>query len=393
MPDAYFTKLPMEQSRLWKGRGPLLGALDMELTERCNLNCIHCYINQPAGSDAIQKKELSTQAIQSVLRQAAALGCLSVRFTGGEPLLREDFSDIYLFSRRMGLKVRLSTNATLITPKLADMFSCIPPLEKIEITLYGAKKESYEAVTRTPGSFRNALNGIHMLRSRCIPLEFHMVILPPNRPELMEVEALVRSVSETEQPPGLTVELNLRARRDSEAKNRSIRQLRLAPEESIQLLTRRREDYLKEMRMFCAGFMAPAGTRLFPCGAGRGGACVDSYGHVQACMLLRHPHTVYPLSGGSLKDAMTRFFPDMRKRTASHPEYLRRCACCFLKGLCQQCPARSWMEHGTLDTPVAYCCMLAHAQAEDLGLIRPGEKAWEVPNGSERIQNFTGLYI
>jgi hypothetical protein len=49
------------------------------------------------------------------------------------------------------------------------------------------------------------------------------------------------------------------------------------------------------------------------------------------------------------------------------------------------------MEHGTLDTPVEYYCALAHAQAEYLGLLGPGEKAWEILNWRERTNTFSGL--
>jgi len=391
MPDSYLSKIRMDQSSLWQGKAPLLHTLDVELTERCNLNCIHCYINQPADNSAVQKRELSTEAVNAALREAASLGCLMVRFSGGEPLLREDFSDIYLFSRKLGLKVRLFTNATLITPALVELFSRIPPLETIEITVYGMNKRSCEAVTRSAGSFKAAFEGIHLLRRSRIPFELKTVILPPNRHELKELEILAKSFPKMEISPGLTVALDLRARRDSHLKNASIKQLRISPEESIQILSRHRDDYLKELKTFCAGFMAPPGKNLFPCGAGKGSACVDAYGELQPCMLLRHPQAVYRLNGGSLKDAMTRFFPEIRRLEASHPEYLRRCARCFLKGLCEQCPAKAWMEHGAMDRPVDYLCDLAHAQARYLGLIGPSEKAWDVRNGNERIHEFTGL--
>ncbi|MBN2107467.1 MAG: radical SAM protein, partial [Deltaproteobacteria bacterium] len=61
--------------------------LDIELTERCNNNCIHCCINQPAGDAEARAREMTTEQIRDILRQAAGLGCMSVLFTGGEPLL------------------------------------------------------------------------------------------------------------------------------------------------------------------------------------------------------------------------------------------------------------------------------------------------------------------
>ena len=69
-----------------------------------------------------------------------------------------------------------------------------------------------------------------------------------------------------------------------------------------------------------------------------------------------------------------------------NPDYLSRCAVCFLKGLCEQCPGKSWSEHGTLDTPVEYLCEVAHEQAEFLGLIAKKEKAWEIKNWKSRIE-------
>ena len=115
---------------------------------------------------------------------------------------------------------------------------------------------------------------------------------------------------------------------------------------------------------------------------------MDAYGYFQPCMILRHPDCIYDLKKGSLQDALANFFPKTREMKATNPEYLKRCARCFLKGLCEQCPAKSWMEHGTLDTPVEYLCGIAHAQACYLGLIKDNEKAWEVAHWEERISSF-----
>ena len=72
------------------------------------------------------------------------------------------------------------------------------------------------------------------------------------------------------------------------------------------------------------------------------------------------------------------YFKNLKEMKATNPEYLKRCAVCFLKGFCEQCPAKAWAEHGTLDTPVEYLCAVAHAQAHWLGWLKDGDKAWEV---------------
>ena len=387
--NPYFTKVSSNKVSLWKDRGPLLGSLDVELTERCNNDCIHCCINLRADDLKARERELSTEEIKGILREAASLGCFRVRLTGGEPLLREDFEEIYLSARKLGLKLFLFTNATLMTTHLAELFARIPPLEKIEISFYGLKKESYEAVTRTPGSFEAAWRGIHLLLERKVPFIVKSALLPSNKDEVEKFEAWASTVPWMDEPPSYSMFFSLRCRRDSKEKNNLIKELRISPEEGLRIFTKKQGKYFNEMREFCSKFTWVPGEKLFSCGSGIGGGCVDAYGYFQPCMELRHPDTVHNLKKGSLKDALVNFFPKIREMKATNPEYLRRCARCFLKGLCEQCPAKSWMEYGTLDTPVEYLCQIAHTQAISLGLINENEKAWEILDWRERLRNFS----
>lgn len=386
--NAYIVRLSSQTASFWKTVKPTLSELDIELTERCNNNCLHCCINLPADDPIAKKRELSTAAIKKILKEAASLGCLTVRFTGGEPLLRYDFEELYLYARKLGIKVLLFTNATLITPSLAELLSRIPPLEKIEITVYGMKKLSYEAITRTPGSFEAAWRGINLLLEKKVAFVVKGVLLPPNREDIEEFETWASTIPWMDDPPSYAIFFDLHCRRD-EKKNEIIRNIRPAPQEGLKFLARRKGTYLKEMKEFCSRFMGSTGDKLFSCGAGIGGASIDSYGQLQLCMDLRHPDTVYDLKKGSIKQAMNDFFPAVREMKASHPDYLARCARCFLKGLCEQCPGKSWTEHGTLDTPVDYFCEIAHTEARAIGLLGKDEKAWEVMDWKERINNLS----
>jgi len=383
--EKYFQRIDSCNVSLWQDKGPSLTMLDMELTERCDNNCIHCYINLPDNDVEAKERELSTSEVKTILEDAASLGCLAVRFTGGEPLLREDFEENYIFARKLGLKVLLFTSATLITSHLAQLLARIPPLEKIEITVYGMKRKSYEAVTRRPGSFEAAMHGMNLLLEKKIPFVVKFALLPPNRNEMEEFEAWASSLPWTDGTPSYSMFFDLRCRRDSDEKNRLIKKLRLLPEEGLKALTRNHEEYLKGMQGFCSRFLGPPGNKLLSCRSGTGDVCVDAYGKFQLCMLLRHPDTIYDLKKGSLKDAITNFSPKIREMEAANTEYLARCARCFLMGLCEQCPAKSWMEHGTLDTPVEYLCEIAHEQARYLGLLEGGERAWEVRDWRERV--------
>lgn len=391
--ESYYKKIKPGQSDLWKSNPPLLSKLDIELTERCNNSCIHCCVNLPEYDQGAKNKELSTEEIKTILEEAASLGCLSVRFTGGEPLLREDFEDVYIYARQLGLKVLLFTNAILITPHLAELFARVPPLEKIEVTIYGMKKTSYEEVSRIPGSFEAAWKGVNLLLEKEVPFVVKYALLPQNKDNMEEFETWASTIPWMQTGPLYSTFFDLRYRHDSEKKSRLIKSLRPTPEEGLKFLIRKRLKFKDDMKEFCSKFMYPPGEDLFSCGAGIGRGSVDAYGFFSSCLLLKHPDISYDLKKGSLKEAMINFFPEVRKMKAKNPDYLARCARCFLKGLCEQCPAKSWAEHGTLDTPVEYHCQIAHLQARHMGLIDEGEMAWEVREWRERIRKFTGKDI
>ena len=357
------------------GVTPRLPYLDIELTERCDNDCIHCCINLPAGDVLARDREMTTDQVKDILQQATDLGCLEVRYTGGEPLLRQDFEELYLSARRLGLKVLIYTNARRITSRLAALLARVPPLVPIEVTVYGMRRESYEAVSRAPGSFAEFRRGVDLLLESGVPFAVKGALLPPNRGEMDEFEFWAHSIPWMERPPGYSMFFDLRNRRDDEAKNALIRSLRVTPEEGLRMLARDETAYRAEMAEFRAKFMRPSGDRLFACGAGRS-ISIDAYGRAQPCTGVRAPDLTVNLPAMSLSEVLERFasLGDLRAR---NPEYLRRCAVCSIKGLCNQCPAKSWAESGTLDTPVEYLCEVAHAQARYLGWVADGEQAWE----------------
>jgi radical SAM protein with 4Fe4S-binding SPASM domain len=386
---AYVRKVPSGRDGLWASAAPPLPRLDIELAERCNNDCLHCSVNLPAGDAIARAREWNAASWKPLLREAADLGCLVVRMTGGEPLIRDDFEEIYLHARRLGLRVMLFTNATLVTPRLARLLRDVPPLEAVEVSVYGMEKESYEAVTRTPGSFAAFRRGLDLLRDHGVPFVVKGAVLPATRREMDEFEAWAAGLPGSSGPPSSALLFDLRSRRDG-AKNALISGLRLGGDEFVRIARRHGEAAVDEWRDFCARSGGAGGDRLFACLPSGGSAAVDPYGRLQYCLGLRHPDTVYDLAAGSLREAVTEFLPRVRAMRSANPAYLERCGRCFLKGLCEQCPAKSWAEYGTLDTPVEYFCGIAHAQAVAAGLLEPGEKAWTVVDGESRAERRRG---
>jgi radical SAM protein with 4Fe4S-binding SPASM domain len=384
----FVRRVPSAASGLWRKTPPLLARLDIELTERCNNRCVHCSVARPAGDAGAKAKEWPEQRWRALLDEAAGLGCLVVRLTGGEPLLRDDFEAIYVHARKLGLRVMLFTNGTLVTPRLARLFAAMPPLEAIEVSVYGMTRESCEAVTRTPGSFEAARRGIRFLVEHGVLFTVKGAVLPPTRGEVDALTAWAVGLPGHVGRPAFAALFDLHSRRDAE-RSAAIAGLRLGADEFLRFARRHGDDTVAEWRDFCGRPGGARGDRLFICGPGAAAAAVDPYGRLQYCLGLRHPETVYDLETGSLRDGLARFLPRLREMRAKDAAYLERCAGCPLRGLCAQCPVKSWAEHGTLDTPVEYFCGIAHAQAMAAGLLRPGEKAWTVADWAERTKGRT----
>jgi len=157
-------------------RIPIVGQI--ELTRRCNLNCIMCYSSSIEGLN-----ELDYDEICSLVDDVAKEGCLWLLLTGGEPLFHKDFIKIYKYIAQKGINIYIETNATLLSPQIMEVLHSISPA-MIAVSIYGATKATYESVTRVPGSFEKFIEGIKLLKKYNVPFRLRMPITNVNRNEL-----------------------------------------------------------------------------------------------------------------------------------------------------------------------------------------------------------------
>jgi len=366
---SYVRRRRLPELELWTRLKDKRAALsfDLELTARCNLNCRHCYINRPAGDRQARSRELDAVAIDRLAAEAVSLGAVWCLVTGGEPLLRPDFFDVYQGLRRRGLLVSLYTNATLVDDEHVRFLKRHPPRD-IEVTVYGVTRETYERVTRVPGSFAAFERGLERLLGSGLDVRLKAMALQSNRSELPEIAAFCRA--RTKDYFRFDPFLHYRFDRDA-ARNRDIEAERLSPEEITALerddaerfeaLEKHREDLVS------AGAPDESCRHLFRCGAGKRNFVIGHDGHLKICLSLLHPDFLYDLRQGSLVEAWRDFIPRALERTSSRPEYLSRCARCPIVNLCLWCPANAHLECGELDAPVEYFCRVAHARAAALG--------------------------
>lgn len=348
------------KQRVGARRVPLGGTL--ELTRRCNNHCRHCYNNLPAGDSRALAEELSTQEVIRILDEITAAGCVWLLLTGGEIFLRPDFLDIYDHARERGLLLTLFTNGTLIASQAADHLARHRPFS-IEITLYGATRETYERVTGTPGSFDHCLHGIFLLRDRGLPLKLKATVSTLNRHEIPEMKRLA------EDNLGLPFRFDalLNPRCDCSLKPLDVR---LSPEEVVQLdlADPKRVEALRDFARSKPGHAAgnSHGTSLYPCGGGRHSFAIDPRGRLRACAI--SPDEGFDLRAGSFQEGWGRFLAQVRERAIDRTT---KCLRCSLRPLCGTCPANSELECGDPQQPVDFLCRVAHLRAYALGLLMP----------------------
>jgi radical SAM protein with 4Fe4S-binding SPASM domain len=342
-------------------------SFDLEITARCNNDCRHCYINLPAGDAAARRAELSVAEIGDLADQAVALGGLWCLISGGEPLLRPDFAEIYLSLRRKGLLVSVFTNACLVSEEHVALFKKYPPRDAVEVTVYGVTEETYERVTRRPGSYTAFRRGLGLLLDNGIRVRLKAMALRSNVHELPAIAAFCRE--RTADHFRFDPLLHLRYDGDPR-RNEEIRSERL-PAAEIVAIEQADEERATALEKGCDRLIHPeyegeVCDHLFRCGAGNASFVVSYDGIFRPCADLWHPDCTYDLRQGRLAEAWNELVPRVRNMRSTNPDFLARCRRCPIINLCLWCPAHAHLETGELDGFSPYFCKVAHARAQAL---------------------------
>ena len=281
--------------QLPSGRFPFSG--QWELTCRCNLTCMMCYTD-PFNTPERIRQELHYEEIIRILDELHQARCVELCFTGGEPLARRDFLDIYTYAKQKGFLVTVFTNGTLITAKIADHWVQYPP-SMIEISFHGMTQESFESITQVPGSHERCLAGIRLLLERDLPVTLKTVGMTVNRDEILKIKEYAGRLGKVQYKFGS----DLRPRLDG---SMDVYQYQL-PREDIKAIEqadvefraeRCRQDGVKEEAL-------REGTAR--CGGGRYKFHIDAYGQLQLCSNNRRQS--YDLRHGSFREGFYEALP------------------------------------------------------------------------------------
>jgi MoaA/NifB/PqqE/SkfB family radical SAM enzyme len=261
-----------------------------EITCRCNLRCVMCYtdcFNRPEKIRA----ELSTEEILRIMDELAAAGCLELCLTGGEPLARPDFFELYAHAKANGFLVTVFTNGTLITEEIADRFAMLPPY-RIEISLHGLTDLTFDTITQGKGSFHRCKRAIGLLLERKLVVVLKTTAMTLNENEILDIKAYVASLEQVRYKLGHEIRFALDG-------SGAAGQWALSDDEWQEIY--RQDPALWEET--CRKQTQPPG----PCQSGQRRFHIDAYGQLQLCSGNRQQS--YDLRQGSFEDGFYQHLP------------------------------------------------------------------------------------
>lgn len=155
----------------------------MELTKRCNLECVHCY--SESGPDATESDLMEADDYIRVMDQAFDLGCRQIQFIGGEPTLNKSLPDLIRHAHARGFTfIEVFTNLLHMPPALADLI--VQLNVNIATSIYGENPDVHAAVTKNKTSHRRTMGNMLQLKERGVNVRAGVIAMDENHGHVEE---------------------------------------------------------------------------------------------------------------------------------------------------------------------------------------------------------------
>ncbi|HIP22789.1 MAG TPA: radical SAM protein [Rhodobacteraceae bacterium] len=170
---------------------PYLIALN--LTERCNLACAHCYLDAKVLKEGAVD-ELGTDELKRVLSEIAEVGPEAmVVLTGGEPMLRRDLPELARHASDAGLMVVVGTNGMLLRE---DRIKALQEagVAGVGISVDSLTPETHDEFRGKRGAWAKTMQGIDASKAADMPFQIHFSATDETADEIDDMVAFARDV-------------------------------------------------------------------------------------------------------------------------------------------------------------------------------------------------------
>jgi radical SAM protein with 4Fe4S-binding SPASM domain len=156
--------------------------LELQITDKCNLRCRHCYIGEGRG------EELTVGQVRNALREFEEMQGLRVLITGGEPLLHSRFGEINKMLPEFFIRKVLFTNGFLVNRKVLEGLN----VDEIQVSIDGLQP-AHDAL-RGSGSFARAMSAVEAAAEVGLEVSVSTMVHAAGLDDFDEMEKLFRSL-------------------------------------------------------------------------------------------------------------------------------------------------------------------------------------------------------
>lgn len=326
---------------------PYLQSCQIEVTNKCNERCVHCYI--PYSKKNI---EMPYDGVVELLKQLKGLGTLKLTLSGGEFFTHSRALDILRKVRELDFSYRILSNVIALNAECLEVVKDTNP-RSVQVSLYSMDPDIHDKITRVSGSCEKTKEAIKLLRQNGIPVEISCPVMKDNYKSYKDVLNFAKNLGCSAHTDLMLLSAydfskqNVAGRLDSVAIMSLLEEMAQSGDDSL-LRSFDEEDKTKM-----------EWERESLCLVGRKELCVDADGNA------------FPCSGGQaivcgnaleqpLEDIWLRS-PKLNELRSLTNAAISQCYNCIASSFCHVCIVYNYNESGGnyLDVPARYC-LISH---------------------------------
>jgi uncharacterized Fe-S cluster-containing radical SAM superfamily protein len=163
----------------------------LELTNQCNLRCVHCYAESDPTTGHVDR--LDSARYEAVMLEAYDLGCRRVQFIGGEPTLNPALPDLIRYAASLGYTfIEVFTNLTRLNDGLVELF--VEHEVHVATSMYASDAATHDRVTLSDGSFQRTVGNLRRLVRARVPIRAGVIEMQENEGRREQTFAFLRSL-------------------------------------------------------------------------------------------------------------------------------------------------------------------------------------------------------
>ncbi len=164
--------------------------MSWNVTRQCNMKCSHCYIN---ATDKKLVNELNTEEAKQLMDQIYQVSRPLLVLSGGEPLLRPDIYELINYGAKIGLKMGLGSNGSLIDEATAKKLRDAG-ITTVSISLDSSIPEQHDEFRGVAGAWEKAVEACKALRRNNVLVQVNTTLTQQNYNQIDDIMTLAENI-------------------------------------------------------------------------------------------------------------------------------------------------------------------------------------------------------